>query len=202
MDVWKPRAPIKIPALIRRTPFLIKEAASPDILSRCMMAVMTDAGPAARRKKPKPNGHQAGRRRLHDTVSTARISLVGRPDDSLPGTSRGVIRGTKRKTNPNQNSRFRRAGQRFRAALQYKFATPRGTSLGHPVPLEGDRCGRIPVSGAIRRTSTARAATDGSIYDEAKVAGRASRLTNRGEKTTYDASDKPTRKSSAKTTRR
>jgi hypothetical protein len=78
----------------------------------------------------------------------------------------------------------------FELHLKYKFATPDGNSgIQFRSKLLDPKSFRV---GGYQADFDGKAGYDGSIYDEAGVAGGRATMSNRGEKTTWDANNKRT----------
>jgi hypothetical protein len=76
----------------------------------------------------------------------------------------------------------------FELRVKYRFATPDGNSgIQFRSKLLDPKSYRV---GGYQADFDAKAGYDGSIYDEAGVAGSRGTMSNRGEKTTWDASNK------------
>jgi hypothetical protein len=76
----------------------------------------------------------------------------------------------------------------FELRLKYKFATPDGNSgIQFRSKVLDTKSFRV---GGYQADFDAQAGYDGSIYDEAGVAGGRGTMSNRGEKTTWDAENK------------
>jgi hypothetical protein len=76
----------------------------------------------------------------------------------------------------------------FELHLKYKFATPDGNSgIQFRSKVLDPKTYRV---GGYQADCDAKAGYDGSIYDEASVAGGRGTMSNRGEKTTWDAETK------------
>ncbi len=76
----------------------------------------------------------------------------------------------------------------FELRLKYKFATPDGNSgIQFRSKVLDEKSFRV---GGYQADFDAQAGYDGTIYDEAGVAGNRGTMSNRGEKTTWDADNK------------
>lgn len=76
----------------------------------------------------------------------------------------------------------------FELHLKYKFATPDGNSgIQFRSKVIDPKTFRV---GGYQADCDAKAGYDGSIYDEASIAGGRGTMSNRGEKTTWDAENK------------
>ena len=76
----------------------------------------------------------------------------------------------------------------FELHCKYKFATPDGNSgIQFRSKVLDDKACRV---GGYQADFDGKAGYDGSIYDEAGVAGKRGTMSNRGDKTTWDADNK------------
>ena len=102
----------------------------------------------------------------------------------------GVISGHETKDASKQTFLVWRGGKPgdFELHLKYKFATPDGNSgIQFRSKILDEKTFRV---GGYQADFDAKAGFDGSIYDEAGVAGNRGTMSNRGEKTTWDADTK------------
>ena len=102
----------------------------------------------------------------------------------------GVISGHETKAGSKQTFLTFTAAKvaNFELHYQYKFATPDGNSgVQFRSKLIDPATWRV---GGYQADCDAKAGYDGSIYDEAGVAGGRGTMSNRGEKTTWDADNK------------
>jgi hypothetical protein len=102
----------------------------------------------------------------------------------------GVISGHETKENSKQTFLIFKGAplKDFELHLKYKFATPDGNSgiqfRSKVIDPDTDRVGGYQAD------CDARAGYDGSIYDEAGVAGGRGTMSNRGDRTVWDADNK------------
>ena len=102
----------------------------------------------------------------------------------------GVISGHETKDKSKQTFLVCTGGKvsDFELHIKYKFATPDGNSgIQFRSKVLDPKTFRV---GGYQADFDAKAGYDGSIYDEAGVAGGRGTMSNRGEKTTWDADNK------------
>lgn len=102
----------------------------------------------------------------------------------------GVISGSETKDKSKQTFLIYSGSKfgDFELHLKYKFATPDGNSgIQFRSKVLDPKAFRV---GGYQADFDGKAGYDGSIYDEASVAGGRGTMSNRGEKTTWDADNK------------
>jgi Domain of Unknown Function (DUF1080) len=102
----------------------------------------------------------------------------------------GVISGHETKDNSKQTFLVWKGGNvsDFELHIKYKFATPDGNSgIQFRSKIVDPKTFKV---GGYQADFDAKAGYDGSIYDEAGIAGGRGTMSNRGEKTVWDADNK------------
>jgi hypothetical protein len=140
--------------------------------------------PAARAELPKPDADG------FSTIFNGKDLTGWEGLEGYWSVKDGVISGQETKDNSKQTFLvFKGADVKdFELHLKYRFATPEGNSgIQFRSKVLDPKTYRV---GGYQADCDAQAGFDGSIYDEAGVAGGRGTMSNRGERTTWDADNK------------